>query len=312
MSARHRTLPLGIDLGRRRVRVALTACNGDGCPTLVAVAARDHDGDPVAALADALRELPTAERRCIVGLGHRDATLQLAAFPAMPPAERRRAAQFEAARFIDYPISEATVTVSLLPGDARYVVGVARRRSVAAALATAKDARLRVVAVDDVGLALARVFPDYDGAIDIGDEETQVTLFADPLPYVVRVPIGGEHFTTAIAASLGIPWAAAEERKRTIGFGGAGEAERDRFAQAIGDTLTLARQAGVPEPAAFALCGNGSRIPDLASTVERATACEVRPGMLRADASDALPPDVLRSAGPDWSIAYGLSLWSAA
>ena len=47
------TLPLGIDIGRRRVRVALTASANGGLPKLLAVAGADHDGDPVDALRSA-------------------------------------------------------------------------------------------------------------------------------------------------------------------------------------------------------------------------------------------------------------------
>jgi hypothetical protein len=60
------------------------------------------------------------------------------------------------------------------------------------------------------------------------------------------------------------------------------------------------------------LCGNGSRIPGIDDAIERATGTPVRFAMLPPGISDTLPADVLRAAAADWSLAYGLGLWSTA
>jgi len=52
---------------------------------------------------EALAELETPERRCVVALGAPDALLCMLPLPPMPRWERLRAARFEAGRFIDYP-----------------------------------------------------------------------------------------------------------------------------------------------------------------------------------------------------------------
>ncbi len=132
------------------------------------------------------------------------------------------------------------------------------------------------------------------------------------MPFVAGVPLGARSLTHGIARSLGIDDEAAEERKRSIGFAGAGDAERDRLIDEIVAMLAAARAAGCAAIRRLATVGNGSRIPGFADALERATGCSVRPAALAATASDALPPDVLRAAGADWSIAYGLTLWERA
>ncbi len=312
MSARPATLPLGIDIGHRRVRIALVERTAGEAPKLIAVAARDHAGDPGGALCTALAELQTRERRCVLGLSAPDALLCVADLPVMSPWERVCAARFEAARFIDYPIAEAAVSLVRTSTRQRWAVGIVRRSALAASLGAAKCARLRPLAVDDTAFALRRAHPDADGVIDVGEDATRLTLFGGTIPYVARIPIGGEHLTSAIAQSLGVEAAAAEERKRRVGFGGAGDAERDALTGALGEALADARAAGYTDVRRIVLCGNGSRVPGFDAALERATGQAVHAATLPPEVSDTLPPDVLRAAAADWSVAYGLSLWSIA
>ncbi len=301
------TLPLGVDIGRRRVRVALAERVARTSAQLVAVAARDHDGDPVPALADALDELHTRERRCVPALGTPEALLCGADFPPMMPWERAGAARVEAARFVDYPIAEAAVSLARSATPQRWAIGIARRASLAAVLDTVHSAGLQPLAVDDQAFALRRAQPDAGGVIDIGDDATRLILFGGAIPYVVRVPIGGRRLTAAIAQSLGIDAAAAEERKRQIGFAGV---PNDALLEALGAAFAAARTAGYNDLRDVVLCGNGSRIPGLPDAIARATGHTVRPATLPAACSDTVPPDVLRAAAADWSAAWGLSLWS--
>jgi Tfp pilus assembly PilM family ATPase len=306
------TLPLGIDLGHRRVRIALLECEPAGSPKLVAVAARDHTGNTTDALQGAWDELQTRERRCVLALAPPEALLCATEFPAMSRWERICAARFEAARFIDYPIAEAAVSLVRTSTRQHWAIGIVRRSALAASLSAAKRARLRPLAVDDMAFALRRAHPDADGVIDVGDEATRLTLFGESLPFVARIPIGGGRLTAAIAQSLGIDVAAAEERKRRIGFAGAGDSERDALIGFLGEAFADARASGYIDVGRIVLCGNGSRIPGFDEAIERTTGHAVRPATLPPEISDTLPPDVLRAAAADWSVAYGLSLWSTA
>ena len=303
------TLPLGVDVGRRRVRVALAERVARTSAKLLAVAARDHDGDPVSALADALDELRTRERRCIPALGTPDALLCEADFPRMLPWERDGAARFEAARFVDYPIADAAVSLGRTAVPQRWAIGIARRASLAAILDTVRNAGLRPLAVDDAAFALRRAQPDAGGVIDIGYDATRLILFGGSIPYVVRLPIGGLRLTHAIAESLGVDATAAEERKRQIGFAGV---PNEALLEALGAAFADARTAGHVNVREVVLCGNGSRIPGLPDAIARATGQAVRPATLPAACSDTVPSDVLRAAAADWSAAWGLSLWSMA
>lgn len=304
------TLPLGIDIGRKRVRVALSSCRSDGEPRLQAVAARDYASDPADALIAALDELQTPERRCVLALSVPDAVLCTADFPPMTPWERVCAARFEAARFIDYPIAEAAVSLFRTSAQQGWAIGVVRRSALAASLTAAKRARLKPVAVDDIAMALRRAHPAAGAVIDVGDGGTRVTVFGETIPYVVRLPVGGERLTEAIARSLGVDFAVAEARKREVGFGGAGDEPRAALIATLAEAFADARASGYTGIRDVVLCGNGSRIPGFEAAVERAIGYPVHSATLPPECSDTVPPDVLRAAAADWSVAYGLTLWS--
>lgn len=305
------TLPLGVDVGAARVRIALCERERDGAIRLVAVAARPALGDPAAALADAHAELNTRERRCVLALGVPDTVLRTASFPPMSVRERERAARYEAARFAPFGLDDAAVRVAPL-GDGRCAVAVARRSALDAAIAVARRARLRPVAVDDASLALARAFPYADALVDVGDGATILVVPGEPLPAARRFEIGGRAFTAALVASLGVDEAAAEQRKRSVGLAGAGDYALDGLIEQLAGALIDARAARRTELREIVLCGNGSRLAGFPEALERAVAIPVRSASLAAHAAPALAADVVRAASPDWGLACGLALWDAA
>lgn len=309
--AKRPTLPLGIDFGGSRIRVALAERAADGRPVLAAVASRDVRGaNPAAALGEAVAELRSVERRCVVGIGEPEATLRRCSLPSMSRRERHAAVRFEAARHVDYPLDRALL--SIFPTDeGDWLVGIARKDAVAARVDAARRAGLhRPLAIDDTAFALQRLFRSDAGAIDVGQTWTRVIVFARPAPRVVTIPIGGTHLTAAIARSLGIDATSAEERKRTIGHAGAGEWQRDELVARLAGTLR-AHASGAPDAASWVLTGNGARTPGFCQALAHATGWTMRMAELDA-AGSALPPDVLRAAGPDWSVAFGLALWNLA
>jgi Tfp pilus assembly PilM family ATPase len=311
MRSQRATLPLGIDIGTTGVRVALAERSGGGRPKLLAVANRAYDHRPDVAIADAVSELATRERRCVLAVSRADAFLGCTVLPPMNDAERGAAARFEVARRLDYPIAEAAVSIVGAGREQHWVIGAARRSKLAATLKTARSARLRPIAVDDHGFAFQRVYPGSCGVIDVGERTTQVIGYGTVVPFVARFATGGADFTQAIADALGIGFAAAEQRKCSIGFGGAGDAVRDAWVAAVMAAFADARAEGCDGSGTFVLCGNGSRVSGLAEALHRASGCHVEPARLEPDASDTLPPDVLRGAAPDCSLAYGLALWDA-
>jgi Tfp pilus assembly PilM family ATPase len=310
--SRPRTLPLGIDVGATRIRVALAHHDPNSGTELVAVATRRHDGDPAAALTDAVAELRTRERRCVFGLGEPLALLRRVTFPPMRRAERERAARFEAAELIDYPVREAIVRVLSLDADGDAVIGVVRKDVIASLVTLAHAAKLRVSAVDNTAFALRRVLPDADAVLDVGLNASRLHIFAGRFPSGRLISSGGAAFTRAIAQALGSDEATAERRKHTHGIAGCGEGTRDILIADVANALIDCRASGLGDVRNIALVGNGSRLNELPEMIERATAVRVHAATLDAGVSRALPPDVLRAAAPDWCLAYGLALWSAA
>jgi Tfp pilus assembly PilM family ATPase len=307
---RRATLPLGIDIGTLRTRVALLELDAARQPRLIAVAMRPTGDDPARAVAEAVAELPTRERRCVLALGPREATLRTATFPPLSRRERDRAARFEAGRTLGYPIAAAAIRVVGIDA-ARCVIGAAKRTALDARLAAARRARLRPLGVDDAGLALCRAFPAADAIVDVGQLGTTLVLRDEPIPSVRAFAVGGYAFTAAAAEALGIDDDAAEERKRNHGLAGAGERARDALVEQLASAIVEARAVSRTEVRLVALAGNGSRLAGFASALERAIAIPVSAAGLPAHAA-ALPPDVVRAGSPDWALAYGLALWTLA
>jgi Tfp pilus assembly PilM family ATPase len=309
-ASRRGTLPLGIDLGASRVRVALAHRAPDGRAELVAVATRQFQSDPAAAVADAVAELRTRERRCVFGLGEPRALLRSIRFPAMRRAEQERAARFEATQFVDYPIREAVVKVIPLGSDGDAVIGVVRKDVIGSLVALAHTAKLRVCAVDNNVFALRRALPDVDAVLDIGLTDSRLHVYTGRFPIGRRFAVGGAAFTEGIARALGCDTATAERRKLTHGIAGCGDTVRDALIGDVANALAECRSAGLGDVHEITLAGNGSRLGDLPAAIEGATAVRVRPATFGPDISQTLPPDVLRAAAPDWCLAFGLALWT--
>ena len=308
---RRTTLPLGVDVGAARTRVALVERDRAGAVRLLAVAARPTGDDPAFAVAEAREELGTRERRCVLALTAPDALLRAAAFPALRGGERVRAARFEAARFIGYPLREASVRVVPLDDD-RCAIGIARRTALEGRLRAARRAGLRPVAIDYAAFALLRALPNADAIIDVGQRVTALILPGDPVPITRTFAVGGRAITAAIVAALGVDEGTAEARKRTVGLAGAGEYACDALVNDLASALIEHRANARTDLRAIALTGNGARLAGFADALERAVAIPVRLAALAADAPDGLPADVVRAASPDWSLAYGLALWATA
>jgi Tfp pilus assembly PilM family ATPase len=311
LRSRPRTLPLGIDIGASRIRAALVHRSPLGGTELIAVATRHHDDDHVAALTEAVAELRTHERRCVFGLGEPRAVLRKVNFPVMRRGESERAARFEATQFVDYPIRDAVVRVVALGDDGDAVIGVVRKEVIGSLVALAHAAKLRVAAVDNDAFALRRALPDVDAVLDVGLTDSRLHVFSGKFPIGRRFATGGAALTHAIAQSIGSDEMTAERRKLTFGTAGGAEHARDTLIGDVSAALAECRAQGLGDVRTIALSGNGSRLSELPALLEVATGARVFPAALRPEVAPALPPDVLRAAGADWALAYGLALWSA-
>jgi Tfp pilus assembly PilM family ATPase len=312
------TLPLGIDIGTTRIRIAQLDVY-DAAPRLHRMIAFDLPETAAArapesiarSIAERLAELGINERRCVCAVGEDEATIRPLSLPPMPERERASAARYEASRLIEYPIGEALVRVQTIDlAQNLFAVGIVRRAAFERKLAIVRAAGLRAVCVDHDAFALRRVHPHADAAIDIGLQCARFYALRSATPFGLVVDGGSAGLTQALERSLAIDSSLAERRKRTLGLAGAGEAELMIFSSAIGQALLAARKHGVGEIQHIVLVGNGSRLPGLLERLERDTGCNVELAGEPPVAS-AYPNDISRAAAPDWSLSIGLALWNA-
>jgi Tfp pilus assembly PilM family ATPase len=322
---KYRLLPLGVDIGSLRARIAVAETRNDGDVRIRAVASRDlPDGvssfaaiespELVAALLDEMiRELGVRQRRCVTSFGAPASTLRVLRFPKMSWGERVRAAKFEAARFVpwDFDSEPTAIRIHVIDrAEQLYAVGAVQRLSLDSRVAACRSARLHIVAVDDDAFALRRALPHCDAILDIGADRVALHAFHGSGPTTLTLGLGGAHVTRGIARDLSIDLAAAERRKRILGTAGAGSGSRDDLIVQIADAIARARQRGAMDR--VALTGNGARLPGLAAGLERITGAVVEVPVSELLQGEAYPDDVLRAAAPDWSLAAGLATWGVA
>lgn len=316
---RAKILPLGIDIGTCRARVAVAERYRDGSVQVRAVASRDLPSDDAslqlvaALLEEMLLELGVKERRCVSALGAPNAHMRVVRFPKMSWTERLQAARFEAQRFATWDMSLEPTTVRVHPYDREtgaFGVGIARPDAVRALVEVCKAARLSPIAVEFDACALRRAIVECDAIIDVGAERTMLHAFGADGPLSYLLPVGGSLVTRGIAGELSIDEVSAERRKRILGCAGAGIASRDELIVALADGVSLAR--GRRDINRIALVGNGARLPGLASALETATNAIVELPISPLLETDAYPDDVLRAAAPDWTLAASLATWVAA
>ncbi len=315
-------LPLGIDIGTTRVRVAAISVH-QRRPRIRNVVVRDVPAgasssgtipapDVVAEiLRDALGEIEGADGRCVATLSNDVATIKTISLPRMSSFERGKAARFEAARFIDYPLEESSVR--LVPRERRseYLLGIARTEALRSRVRALRAAGLRPVAVDHEACAWRRAVPDCDCVVDVGKSRSTIVVFADPLADVRTFSLGGEAVTGSIARSLGIGRDAAEQRKRHLGEAGVASGDIAPVVEQIADAVLELRSAG-HVVRRVALAGNGARVDGLATALERATGVPTAMASFPAGTVSPYPADVLRAGAADWLFAYGIALWSCA
>jgi len=314
---------LGIDIGTKRLRVAHLACEG-GASRILAVASRELSSATApsgevpeveyfaALIEEAVDELGTKERRSVCAVTEPHAILRSVRFPKISSDERLRAASFEARRFIDYPVEQATLRLHRIPMTDRHALGVVRTSVVNSRMSAIRAAGLKVVAVDHESCALSRAFRNYDGVVDIGYERVSLHVpSAGGVPLTLHARTGGADVTTSIARELAIDLKSAEKRKRILGTAGAGDAARARLATEIVRLISAGRNHS-RQIAKLAFTGNGARLPRLLTAIESAAevSCEIAIGSSLMHSH--YPDDVIRSAAPDWTLAASLAAWNIA
>lgn len=317
--------PLGIDIGATRVRVAAAERSRSGAVRLCAVAARDlpegiagakglAEPDVISAILEDLRkELRSTMRRCVIALSASVATIRVIRFPTMSWLERKRAASFEAERFVAsigdgaQPGQVVTRTHPVRSSDRLHAVGIARAEAVNVRIRCLRRAGFTPAGIDHEACAFRRAFSRCDAAIDLGHDRTTLHAFGLPAPLSIEIPVGGSEMTRAIAADLRIDASIAERRKRILGMAGAGERARDAYAGRIALAIeTMREHAPIRR---VALTGNGARLPGLAPAIELETGALVETPVSDLLQDGAYPEDVVGAAATDWTLAAALAAW---
>ncbi len=312
-------LPLGIDIGTSRVRVAVVSVRG-GKPYVHNVVVRDlppgsSSSGAIASpqivaeiLRDAVAEAGVRERRCVAAISSDEAVLTPVAFPKMSAFERGKAARFEASRFVSYPLEECTVRVVSSGRDGEHVLGIARTKALRSRVAALRAAGLRPVALDHETCVWRRAIGEADCVVDLGFVRCTVVALADPFAGIRTLRIGGEAITRHIARSLGIDEEAAESRKRGVGGAAAG-GELGTIVGELADAILELRSGG-RAIGKIALTGNGARIAGLPAALERVTGVPTTLAEFPQGIGSEYPSDVMRAGAPDWLFAFGIALWS--
>jgi Tfp pilus assembly PilM family ATPase len=297
------SLPLGVDIGASRVRVAAVAITATGRTRLLGTGAADVADDPCEAVRLALAQVPTVERRCITAVRTCDARLRLIRFPEMGATELRRAVRFEGVSMFGGALDEDTIAVRSATVGEDTLVAAAPSRKIRETIDTLSSCGLRVMRVDHEACVLTRAaqLP----LLDIGLERSTLIALVNGLPLVRPFQLGGAFFSDALAREFGTSLQVADIRKRTIGLGGGADHSLDAYVRALGAELESL------EARAFQtlfVCGNGARLSALRERIADAFGVRVVPIDLSALMDLDLPPEVEHTGAFDWFGSVALAL----
>jgi Tfp pilus assembly PilM family ATPase len=307
---KERRLPLGVDIGTARVRVVALSRRQDGCLRLLGAGAADVEDHPASALAFALRQTSTPERRCVVTIRSSDATLQTVVLPPMSSRDANRAAMFEAlagSHSQPEPLAVRPIVLECnARGERRMLIASTPSRIVRETIRVVEAAGLRPICIDHEAYALLRAADSP--LLDVGLARSTLVTLAGGAPVLRILRVGGMHFTKALARDYGIDDDVAETRKRTIGLTGAAKDVLCSFVQSLASELRLLREAEEVEVTSLRLCGNGARLPELREEIVQQVGLRVESVHFDRRLLTELPDEVERSATLDWFSAFAAAL----
>ncbi len=312
-------LPLGVDLGTTRIRVALTEHLPVKGLRLRAVVSRElgdvdqaHGGEEelvASVVEDLVGELDVKQRACVTAIGAPHARLEALRFPRMTSFERRNAARFEM-RDEAKQSHRARIRVHLVDRASQlFAVGAVDEAALKYRLSVLRKAGLRVVGVDHDACSLGRLLPNFDGIVDVGYQHMRLHLFSERVPATRYVESAGSDVTQAIAGELAIDARSAERRKRILGVAGAGEAALDALVRALCALVEQVRGRG-GHISRLGLLGNGARLPGFAEAIAQRLHSSIELPIAELLRTADVSSEVLQTASPDWTLAAALSTWS--
>jgi Tfp pilus assembly PilM family ATPase len=305
---KERVLPLGVDIGTLRVRVAALLRRADGTLRLLGIGAADVDGDVAEAVRLALSQVATVERRCVASIRASDARLRCVSLPSMSGRELRQALRFEgismfgeSAEASGIVVRSSTLRVAE-EGRHETLVAAAPIEKVQRTLRTLTACGLRAISVDHEACVLARA--TQTPLLDVGADRSSFIAVTHGVPVIRSFELGGSFFTDALAREFGTSLNVAETRKRTVGLAGAATEAIHTYIRALGAQLE-----GIEIPSAtLYVCGNGARLSDLRERIAETFGIRVLPANAGNLVEYDVPMEVAHSGGYDWFSAIAAAL----
>lgn len=230
---------VGLDIGSKTIKVIELAKNGAVWELKASGAVgytgaspdKMTDDKDYEALADILskliKQIKITTRDVNIALPEPAVFTRVIKFPLLNDEEVSAAVKWEAEQYIPIPLAEAIVQHSILErNEATNSVSVllvaAPRVLVEKYVKIARLAGLTPISAESDLIALCRSLAPTKGVslvVDLGAASTDIAISRNSMLYFSRsIPIGGEAFTRAVAQSLGIQPAQAEEYKKTYGL----------------------------------------------------------------------------------------------
>jgi type IV pilus assembly protein PilM len=357
--------PIGLDIGGATLKL-IQFRDEAGQPVLQAAANADLPpaGDPgrgeavARAIEQALKTQPFRGRHAVTALGPGEFQIKSIRLPHMPADELASAVQFEAqdrfelggrsAQFRHFPAGEVRHGNELKD---EIIVFAAPEDTIRERLALLESLKLEPLAIDLAPCAMARSFVRFlrraedaravNVFIDVGWRATSIVItHASDIAFLKLIDVGGQHFTEAIASSLGLGHAQALELRLRIMRQAC--ARRDEDPAAVSAEIRNATSDAVRplierlqrdvqlclryfavtfrgrRPDCLTFVGGAAHEPLLAATIAEAADLPTAIGhpLRGIGRLDALAAREQRSFQPAWAVACGLALrgsrWVAA
>ncbi|MEK7506164.1 MAG: type IV pilus assembly protein PilM [Patescibacteria group bacterium] len=196
-----------------------------------------------------LREMKTKSRIAVGSIPAFTAFTTMLEMPVLSPEETRKAVEFQAPQYIPLPMSEVILdwvkageydNADRVRYQRIFLIGIPKE-IIQRYKTIFREAGLKLVALEMDGLSIIRSLPAEKPTlfVDLGAETTNIFLSegAD-IFYSGQTDYGGIYLTQAIARSLGISVARAEELKRRRGLlSGGAESELSTLTQPFLDVI---------------------------------------------------------------------------
>ncbi len=340
---------LGIDLGTGSLKVVELE-NAAGRPRLVTYGLVEVETDVsreaapasqekiAAVLKDLLVRAHTRSRAAVAALPNFSVFSSVLSLPDLGNRDLTEAIQWEAKKFVPMPIENVVLDWKIIGKDEPVASGDQPKplvdKKMTKILLTAapkhlieryvnifKLAGLNLLSLETESFALSRSLAGNDPApiliADVGSLTTDLTVVEKGVPVLARsIDAGGKTVTRAIAASMGIDEARAEQFKRDVGIGGDGSGVeqiiKQSFAAVINElkySLDLHNGAGKSKIEKILITGGSSWLPGLADFLTESFG--IKAYVANPWARVAYPKDIaeiLDQLAPRMAVAVGLAM----